>query len=170
MKNKKEEEEEGRRKIKDRFEEVYIFVTRADWYSRMQCSLYLFKHFPAKMIEFTYLETSLLNNSGRCSISISTLTRANIRYTWGEVSWQALSRAPCTIATKITGVDFFFFFFISPILFLPSPLSSPFHHPFFRRWRDRSALEKRFRDEKFQYDLNSAADTSRYSRNGTCAS
>lgn len=110
MKNKKEEEEEGRRKIKDRFEGVYIFVTRADWYSRMQCSLYLFKHFPAKMIEFTYLETSLLNNSGRCSISISTLTRANIRYTWGEVSWQALSRAPCTIATKITGVDFFFFF------------------------------------------------------------
>lgn len=38
------------------------------------------------MIEFTYLETSLsaVNNSGRCNISISTLTRANIRYTWGR--------------------------------------------------------------------------------------
>lgn len=134
----------------------------------MQRTLCLFKHFSAKMIEFIYLETSLLavNSSGRCNISISTLTRANIRYTWGR--WLLTGFEPSAVHNSDEN-HWCRFFFSSRLSSSYRP-SSLLPFPSSIQWRDRSALEKRFRDEKFQYDLNSAPDTSRYSRNGTCAS
>lgn len=71
-----------------------------------------------------------------------------------------MSRAPRHNSDENHWCRFFFLFFFSSRLSSSHPVSpSPLPHPFFHRWRDRSALGKRFRDEKFQYDLNSAADT-----------